>query len=168
MRALLLKKREKWVPKKWKPKYENIVLFSASGKSNGEIAAAIGYTEQQVSNILNTPQALETLRRICSNAGSKFQQDFGARIESLTDVSLRNVENVLKNDSLLKNVPLAMFDRSITFLKSAGKLTGERVVQNNMTNIMIGADVQKALVTGLEKATRVMEIHGGTVHRKEA
>lgn len=154
----VLTKPEKWVPKKWKPIYEEIVLRSAAGSSNEEIAVSLGYTTQQISNILNTPQAKEVLAGIGSRVREKFQESFGERIENLTLTALTNMEVVLKDETVREVAPLQMFDRSLSYLKAAGKLQGDSP-KGNTTNIVIGVDVQKNLLTGLQKANRVQEIY---------
>jgi len=158
-RRVLLKKNEKWTPKKWKPVYEEIVLLSAAGKSNEEIAKVAGYTPQQISNILNAPQAKLALEEIGVRAREKFGESFYDRIERLSQRSLDNMEKVLTKDEWLDAAPIAMFDRSLNFMKAAGKLTGDSPKEARTTNIIIGAEVQRTLLEGLQKANRVIEIH---------
>lgn len=160
---VVLKKSEKWVPKKWKPIYQEIVLLSSGGKSNGEIAKALGFSEQQISNILSSPQAKEEFKRINEKSRAKFEEDFSSRIERLSSRALDNMEKILFEEDYLEKAPIAMFDRSLSFMKSAGKLTGDSPKNIQTTNIVIGADVQSRLLEGLRKSNKVMELHGGFV-----
>lgn len=164
---VILKKSARWQPKKWKPIYEEIVLLSAGGKSNEEIAENLGYTSQQISNILGTPQAKETLSKISSRAREHFQVTFSERVEVLADRALSNMEKVLTEDKYLEAAPMAMFDRSLTFAKAAGKLSGDSPKNTQTTNIVIGSDVQRTLIEGLQKANKVLEVHGGYVSEKK-
>lgn len=49
-------------PKRLKPAHLDMVTLHLSGESNGDIAIKLGYTAQQVSNILNSPEVVEMLQ----------------------------------------------------------------------------------------------------------
>lgn len=49
-------------PKRLKPAHLDMVTLHLSGEGNADIAAKLGYTAQQVSNILNSPEVQEMLQ----------------------------------------------------------------------------------------------------------
>lgn len=48
-------------PKRLKPSHLDMVTLHLAGESNDDIGVKLGYTAQQVSNILNCPEVLEIL-----------------------------------------------------------------------------------------------------------
>lgn len=51
-------------PKRLRPAHLEMVTFHLAGESNQDIAIRLGYTAQQVSNILNSPEVLEIIEAL--------------------------------------------------------------------------------------------------------
>lgn len=158
-RGLYLRKSPKWSPKKWRPIYDKMVLLQVSGLSNKDIASTLGYTDQQVANILNTKEAEVFRLKISEAVNEKVLESIDAKIKRITVQSIDNVEAVIFNKDILEKAPLAMLDRSVNFLKAVGKLRGDVNDNRIQNNIIIGKDVEKSLLEGLERANRVAERH---------
>lgn len=158
-RDVYLRKSPRWVPKKWKPIYDKMVLLQISGLNNKEIAQTLRYTEQQVANILNTNEAHNLRQKLSISVNEKVMETIDAKIKKITIRAVDNAEKVLFNDEVLDKSPLAMLDRSVNFLKAVGKLRGEVSDTKIHNTIVLGTDVQKTLLAGLEKANKVQEMH---------
>ena len=158
-KRLILRKSPKWTPKKWKPIYEEIVLLSAAGKSNKDIGEFLGYSEQQISNILSCPAAMTKKEEIIVNVSAGFLESEGLELQKVARKCIERVSKVLFDDEIFEKAPLAIHDRSITFLKAVGKLQSGYEGTRVQNNIFIGKEVQRNLIDGLEKANRVQELH---------
>ncbi len=158
-KSTYLRKSPKWIPKKWKPAYGTMVLLSVQGLSNKDIGDKLGYSEQQISNILNCSEAKKMKERIAANLEKDMMEDTAARLQAISRRSVHNIERVIFNDSLLENAPLAIFDRSERFLKAVGTLKDPESSKVQQNNIFIGNDIASILAEGLMKANRVNERH---------
>ena len=160
-RRVILRKTSKWIPKKWKPIYEEMLLLSVAGKSNGEIAEFYGYTAQQISNILSSPIAQAKKSEIVNRINEDFQKNEEQKLKEIAAKSIDRIRDLIFDDEKAKNAPFAMFDRSVTLLKAVGKLnsgeSGPRVTHNT---IVIGKEIRRNLLEGIEKANRVAELYG--------
>lgn len=153
-------KSKRWVPKKWDPIYDQMVLLSCMGLSHKAIGDKFGYGQQQVCNILNTEQAKvlkESIITHIRNTGVTL----GDRLARLEDAALNNLEHALVNEDLRTKAPLAVADRSLAFLKGVGKLEGDKQKEQKNTNIFIGGDVAAKLLAGIEKSNEAAIIHNG-------
>jgi hypothetical protein len=167
---------KRWEPKTWLPIYEAIVALSCTGLSNEEVGKRFGYGKQQVSNILNTPQG-KKLREIIANrireANLLTLEDRMAFIQAN---ALKNIEGVLADETgiIAEKAPLALFDRSLAFLKASGALKGDnpippagqsQLVGNaKQVNVMVISQEAKALLSeGLSKAQEVKQLHATNI-----
>jgi hypothetical protein len=164
---------KKWEPKKWLPIYEAIVALSCTGLDNEEVGKRFGYGKQQVSNILNTPQGKKLRELIASRVREMNIVSLEDKMAFIQNNALRNVADVIADDTgvIREKAPLALFDRSLAFLKSSGALKGDNpnsppathssVTNVNQMSVMVISNEAKALLSeGMEKAKRVAEIHG--------
>lgn len=165
---------KKWSPKEWSPIYEAIVALSCTGLNNEEVGKRFGYGKQQVSNILNTPQAKKIRELIVNKLNKDNTATISARLERLNESALKHVEFVLDRPTEDFKNPLAIFDRSMAFLKSSGKVKTDEHMMNianttNVTNNVIGkamilnAGATELLSEGLKKANQVQVIHDGAI-----
>ena len=163
---------KKWTPKKWKPEYEIVVSLSCTGLSNEEVGKRTGYGKQQVSNIINTPQGQKLIQIITERLHKANAINVTERVERLQQAALKHVEYILDTPTDQFKNPLAIFDRSLAFLKSTsgGKFvsdtgnTTNNVVNANIANAMILSPEAKNLLTeGLDKANQVKVIHDGSI-----
>lgn len=160
---------KRWTPKEWLPIYEAIVALSCTGLSNEEVGKRFGYGKQQVSNILNTPQA-KKMRELIND---KLRKDNIAgltdRLDRMQEAAMKHIEHVLDRPSEDFKNPLAIFDRSLAFLKSSGKLASDTpaaTIGGNITNIrtamILSTPAAEMLNEGLTKANQVKVIHGNS------
>lgn len=159
---------KRWVPKEWRPEYEAIVALSCTGLNNEEVGRRFGYGKQQVSNILNTPQAIKLREIIVIRLREKHTESFGERLSKLNAKALERVEAVIESDDYFEKSPLAIFDRSVTFLKSQGVMKSPESINSGPT---IGNVIGKAMIMtseaanilseGLRKANEVKVLHSG-------
>jgi hypothetical protein len=154
-----IRKSIKWEPKVWRPIHEQIVYQHVLGKSNTEIAAEIGYTDQQVSNILNCTKGKQVKESLLEKGRSHFITETEKDQEAMVVAANGIIKKVLTNEDWVNKAPLAMFDRSIAYLKAVGKMTGDKIENKTQNNIFIGADVAKVLSDGLAAANEVIKRH---------
>jgi len=165
-----LKKR--WNPKEWKPEYELVVALSCTGLAHTVIAERFGYTPIHIGNIVNCEYG-KALRQIILN---KLRNDVTLAtpniIKDTQARALERIREVLDNDALALNSPLAIFDRSLKWLSTTGAVESDdgkhendragnpaRVTVNNQTNIALGTDAIRALQGGAAKAMEVLQAH---------
>lgn len=163
---------KKWVPKKWEPVYESIVALSCTGLSNEEVGKRFGYGKQQVSNILNTPQAKKLKEIINERIRAANTNTITERMDSMANKAMKHIEFVLDRPTEDFKNPLAIFDRSLAFLKGAGIAKADTSVPsptvNNIHNthveraMILNSDQSKLLNDGLKKADQVKVIHSVT------
>lgn len=152
-------KLHRWTPRRWEEKYTQIVMLATLGlKTNKEIAEQYNYTPQQISNILNTPQAEELRKKIHAQVQKDVSAELPIRLERLATISLKNIEEVISSDKLLEAKPFEMFDRSMKVLHGVGKIKGEggdRNINAIIFNSGDAADLRAAML----KADEAKRLH---------
>lgn len=151
---------KKWEPVNWKPEYEIIVLYSVTGKTNKEIGALTNFTKEQVWNILHTERAkalrLEYVERLKANIQGKFD----GFVTKATELAQKRIIEVLDNDDLAMEKPLAVFDRAAALLKGTGKFTNTESrteVNINNTNNVLNVSQVTQLESGASELRKLME-----------
>lgn len=159
---------KKWVPKEWRPEYEAITALSCTGLSNEALGKRFGYGKQQISNILNTPQAKKLREIIVERLRNSNNNTITDRVANIRDVAFKRVEAVLADDKQFAKTPLAIFDRSLAVLKSTGVAKtdgiGEHPVQSvtNIKNAMIVSHQAASLINeGLAKSEEAKRLNSG-------
>lgn len=163
---------KRWVPKEWRPEYEAITALSCTGLSNEEVGRRFGYGKQQISNILNTPQAKALREIIVNRLREKNTETLSQRMDNLNIAALERIEAVITSDTIFERSPLAIFDRSMKVLEKTGAVKGD---SSNTGNTINGNVIGKAMIMtteaanilseGLRKANEVKVIHSGhTTH----
>lgn len=147
------KLRKKWEPKEWRPQYEEIVIKSARGDSNKQLAHEYGCTPQHISNIITTPQAKEIRSRLVENIRNTgiTQQE---RRMMVLDKALERVEQYFFDDEEQSKRKGAMADRAMKFMSGMGSLKAENE-NNNIT--VIGDELGERLIRAITKADQVKE-----------
>lgn len=164
------KAHKRWEPKNWLPIYEAIVALSCTGLSNEEVGKRFGYGKQQVSNILNTPQGKKLRELIANRIREMNLVTLEDRLGFIQANAFKNIDSVIADEdgSIRERAPLALFDRSLAFLKSSGALKGDQptlpatnpLVGNAKTvNVVLSPEANQLLREGLSKAKEVEEIH---------
>jgi hypothetical protein len=156
-----LHKKARWQPKKWDPLYDQMVALSCTGLSNKAIADRFQYTPQQVCNILTSDQAKIVKQLITEHIRKVASEDSAARLTRLEHAALKNVDFVLTNEELMQKSPLAIYDRSMAFLKGIGKMEGDKPQVQQTTNVIIADDIAEKLLKGIEKANEAAILHSG-------
>lgn len=163
---------KRWEPKKWLPVYEAIVALSCTGLDNESVGARFGYGKQQVSNILNTVQGKKLRELIANRIREMNLVSLEDRISFIQANALKNVDKVLADESgvIAEKAPLALFDRSLAFLKATGAMKGENplppaqsgpsLVAKTMNVMMISPEAKALVDEGLKKAQEVKQLHG--------
>lgn len=161
-------KSKRWVPKKWDPMYDQWVALRVGGWSNKRIGDQFGYTDQQVSNVLNTPEAKALLEVASKQIRKRLGEDVVTRMANLENRALKNVEDALTNEDLFLKHPLAVADRSMAFLKGMGKLADpeakEKVINNN--TLIVPSELIEKMVDGMDKANDALMKFGNTEVRR--
>jgi hypothetical protein len=157
-----------WQPTVWEPIYEAIVAESIIGATNKSLAEKYKYTEQQISNILNTNKAREIKKDAIALIKSNSEAILNGKLGESIERSIHNVHDVLHDEDLRKNHPFSIFSASIQVLKGLGKLQGDGPTTNNNTVnvqpganavINLGEEAQEIFMRGLAKANEAMDKH---------
>lgn len=168
---------KKWIPKEWRPEYEAITALSCTGLSNEALGLRFGYGKQQISNILNTPQAKKLREIIVQRLRTANNETMVDRIDNLRDVALKRIETILGDDAQAERTPLAIFDKSLAVLKATGSskergIGSEYVPGNNVTNniknaMIVGPEAGKLITEGLAKAEEAKLLNPGSDVNKD-
>lgn len=155
-------KLTRWRPKEWTPIYEQIVILSAMGHSNKQLAETFKYSPQQISNIVCTPEAKLTRRRVLESLQQKAEDGIPTRLSVLADKATQRIAQVLHDDALFERSPFAVVDRGLSLLRGVGKLktAAEADSQASQQNILIlaGEDASE-IRAGLKKAREARDNH---------
>jgi hypothetical protein len=159
-------KLTRWIPKEWKPVYEEIIQLDAAGIDQEVIAAKYNFTKAHVSNICRTPHAKIIRAGITKRlieAGAEAPQ---TRIKRIAEKAMSRVEKIITDDDIFANAPFAVADRSARFLKTIGVFGREEssvivnnYTQNNTTN-QVNEKMVVVLNNGLDKLKKIDGIHG--------
>lgn len=166
---VVAKSSTRWVPKKWKPVYEEIVALNVMGLDNRSLAERYNYTPQQISNILNTPQAdiikKLAIERLRKNTLATVEQ----RLDGLKLKVVEKLELMLTDPQYFERSPFAVIDRGMKVLEKLGTQiptidpsspthNGNITVNGNMY-VMPNESVDK-MTKALDKLQEVKRIHG--------
>ncbi|MEK0326038.1 MAG: hypothetical protein QQN63_10080 [Nitrosopumilus sp.] len=157
----------KWVPKEWKPVYEQIVSLDCMGVPQKEIAEKFNFTKVMISKICSTPQAKIIRRKVLEILAEKnkvFQEERFARTQVR---AMERISSVMEDDALFVADPFAVVDRAFKLLEKTKVIGGSNVIGNvnvagNLTVNSVNNLTQNAIVEikdGLAKAREAKELH---------
>lgn len=163
---------KRWVPKKWKPSYQEVVMYHVMGYTNKEIAAATGFSHFHVGVILNCPQAEGVIDKCAEHLQAIKLGKQKARIERMADRALDRIEATLNDDDLAEAMPLPLMDRAIKFAIAARTLqpaegatvtetTNNMNVGGNVTAFAVPREMLEALIAGTQKSDEVRRLNAG-------
>ena len=170
------KAKKRWNPKEWRPEYTAIVATSCTGLSNEAIAKQFGYTKEHISNILCTEQAKKIRQLINKQLLDSANQSQAERLDSLRNIALKRIEDVLYDDERAISNPLQIFDRSFKLLQATKDLAPERDPnsgnpQNVQNNFILSDSAAKTLTQGiasaLEVATKFKDISSASIEPRK-
>lgn len=154
----------KWVPKKWRPEYERVVIMSATGLSNTQIAEKTGFTKQHVSNILNLPQAEQLQAKIVERMRERALTDIPSVLNRVAEKAAERLEKMINNDELFEKNPFAVIDRGMDVIKGLNHLKSKAPEQGNTTvngnAVILNLRDVDEIAAGLEKLAEVKRLHG--------
>lgn len=154
--------RPRWVPGRWHPVYEEIVLLSVMGYSNITIAEMKGFTKEHISNVINTPQARLIIDLTLKQMEKKRVLSIDQRIEKITNRAMDRLEEVIENDAYAVKNPGGMFDRALSMLKVSGKVKEPVADLNVHHKLSVPAGMMEKLRKGIEASDRALALHSGT------
>ena len=117
---------KRWVPKRWSPVYDQVVLLSVAGRSNTEIAKIFEFTPQHVSNIITTPQAALIRAEVSRKLRERAADTIPEKLEAAAAKAAQRVKDVIEDDDLFERSPFAVVDRSLKVLQATGYIKGEQ------------------------------------------
>lgn len=157
---------KRWVPTEWRPEYTAIVALSATGLSNKAVGDHFGYGPQQISNIINQPQAVEIRRLLTRQLAEHAGKSIGERVAALQDIALKRVEDYVKSDDFYERAPTQMFDRALKVLQGSGAISdpegskGNSTTHNTQNNLLVlNEELANKLSEGIARALQVREVH---------
>lgn len=155
----------RWEPKKWKPLYSQMILLSTMGEKGKKIACLFGYTEVQVSNILNSAQGKIIKGAITDKILTETQAEIPKQMNAAAVLAARRIRDLLENDSIAEKHPLAMADRALKVLSALGHIKGEGSSGNVQINkatffSALSEEAADRIASALEKSKEASELHG--------
>jgi hypothetical protein len=163
----------KWEPKEWRAEYQIIVALSSMGYSNEKVveisAEKYNYeiTKQHVSNILNTEKGKEELAKLTNSVVAKTRKTVEENLELMELLASERLVELLGNDKLNSDSPLAVADRAIKIMEGRGKFRRlfegtNQAAQNQQQNnfFSLPQDVLARIEEGSKRSQRVEELHG--------
>jgi len=153
----------RYSPKKWPPQFDAIVLASIGGKSNKELAALFGYTEQHISNILCSEKANE----IKESVRKKLLEENPVtdKLKAISEKAIERMEKFINNDQLATASPFHFVDRAIrmqSVLNPAKEEPKEKNVINN--NVLIASpSMVSGLFEAIEKSNEAKLLNSGEI-----
>lgn len=156
-------KKNHWEPVEWHPFYEQIVLELCAGAKNIELARKYGMTAQQICNINRTRQAKEVKDRVLAEIQSGYKTNINDRLAAIKEKAIKHIEDILDNEQLAIDKPLAVADRAIKLLEGTNVLKPHpsTIVQNNTQTNIIAPEVLEKFTAALESASEVKALHSG-------
>lgn len=85
-------------PKRLKPAHLDMVTMHLAGDTNADIALKLGYTAQQVSNILNSPDVLEMLQLLKDESLNTMAQVQAEAQLYAPEILRRKIDYALRGD----------------------------------------------------------------------
>src|SRR5437773_2028363 len=154
-------KLTRWRPRKWEAMYEQIVILSTLGKSNVDLAAHFGYTPQHICNILASPEASLTRRRVLEVLRDSAHQGIDESMRDLEEQSIARLKTLMYDDELYNKSPFAVVDRGLQILKGVGRFkTGDEKL-NVGKAVFIDSESAKILREGITKADEAKRLNDG-------
>lgn len=126
---------KRWIPKKWHPVYEVIVMMHVMGLDNKTIATRYNYTPQQVSNIINTPHAEVIKKLAIERVRHSSLNTIETKLDAVVAKAAERVAAVINDDALFASNPFQVMDRSMKVLESKGYIASDKKPEGNTTNI---------------------------------
>ncbi len=152
----------KWIPKEWKPVYEQIVHLDCMGVSQAKIAAQFDYTPVMISKICCTPQAKIIRRKVLELLAEKnkvFQEERFGRTQVQ---AMERISAVMEDDELFMADPFSVVDRAFKLLEKTGRIGGR-----DKGDINVAGDLTVNKVSNLSQ-TAIVEIKDGLAKSREA
>jgi len=154
----------KWVPKEWKPVYEEIVSLDCMGVSQKEIAKQFNYTKVMISKICCTPQAKIFRRKVLEVLAERNKVFQTERFERTQVQAMERISSLMEDDKLFETDPFAVVDKAFKLLEKTRVLGGGE----SRGNVNILGDVnmltQNAILEikdGLAKSREAKKLHSG-------
>ena len=163
-------KMKRWVPKEWKPVYEEIVQLDAMGVDQEEIADRYNFTKIHISNICSTPHAKIIRASMTKSLVKRGMEAPQSRLTRIADKAMDRIDSIITDDDLFHNNPLPVADRSFKFLKELGILGRSDDVQrpgvvvnqqiNNNGTTVVTDKMVTVFNDGMDKLKEINAIHG--------
>ena len=154
----------KWVPKKWKPAYDQMIILSIMGRKNVQIAEALGYSSIQVGNVLNSLHAEVIRRKLMDQIMEKAGDDIPGRLQVAADLASKRVVDYFRDDQAFTNAPGAMVDRAMKVLAGMKhiKSEGSGGGQTNIKNALFVGDgeITSRLTEAIRQSDQAKQLHG--------
>ena len=152
----------KWIPKEWKPVYEQIVHLDCMGVSQAKIAEQFNYTSVMISKICCTPQAKIIRRKVLEHLAEKNKEFQEGRFSRIQVTAMERISAVMENDELFMADPFAVVDRAFKLLEKTGIIGGR-----DKGDINVAGDLTVNKVSNLSQ-TAIVEIKDGLAKSRES
>lgn len=156
-------KRERWQPKKWEAMHEQMVIMSALGRSNVEIAKTFGYSAQQVCNILASDEATIVRARTLDTLRKTAVKQLDGALEDLATQSIIRMKEVMYDDDLFTKSPFAVVDRGLAILRGVGKLRADGASSAAPRTIVMSTEDAAAIAAGLKVADEAKRLNAPSI-----
>ena len=140
--------------KRWSPKHEIAVALHLSGKSNTEIAEAIGMKPVRISQIINDPKGQKLIAEGQKLIRLRMQESISHRVLEMAEIGTRRLMDTFEAEFPLGTEAKKHQDNKvIDILKGTGFLSTTFQNETDNTGSVTNA-VAKSLTDAIHKATQ--------------
>lgn len=140
-----------YVPKRWEPWMDSLVLAKIAGASNKDLAESFEITVAHVSNILSTTEANLIKLKVRKEILEK-SEELSDKLTQIRDLSAKRMLEALQNDTLATNSPLSMASLAKELFKIASPAV---VAENTAKQVTNNIAQQNILVANPEYVNRI-------------
>lgn len=147
-----------WQPLVWEPIYEQMVALSLAGMSYQMIGNRLGYSGQQVGNVIRSPEAQSIKAAYLRNIRD-------SSVESVTDlreIATKRVADLLRNDDLAEGSPFRMFEAAAKLLTGIGQLRGADNSNTVNNTLMLSPEGENKLIAAIQKSDEARLLNDGS------
>ena len=137
--------RIRYRPKKWLPEFNQLVVdyIVVPGVTHKELGEKYGYTNVQVCNILNSPQARDIQESMAKGILKYNFENVPIKMAEMSSKITERLHDFIHDDSKYKANPFEFINKALSIGKAIGVLDKETprdggVTHNTQVNISVG------------------------------
>lgn len=142
---------QRWQPKEWNVRYEQVVMMDMMGLKGYEIAEKMGYTPQHVYNILGCDEAIAIQKALVGRV-RKEGVNISEELDEIQRLTVRRLKTSLKDNDSFEKSPLGFIRAGIDVMKGMGEYLKNSPTEQITNNFTLPPSVADKFLAGLEKS----------------